>query len=731
MISIIIVNYHVDKELFLCLQSIYNSKPKVPVEIIVVDNNETKTIYSELKKKFPKVIYVKNDNKGFGQGNNVGAQHAKGEYLFFLNPDTKIEEGSVDILSNYLNTHKKVGIVAPILKNISGKLVDLQGARELTPIHAIFGFSFISKLFPKNFIANKYWYKDEWNKKIIKEVESIPGTAFVIRKNIYEKIGGFDEKFFLYFEEHDICKRVIKLGWKVVMHPEATVKHVLGASTRKSNKDIKKIFNQSRFYYFKKHFGILPALFTELILRLNKYIILLITALLTGVFLRVYNIQALMPFIGDQGWFYLSARDLVLNGQIPLVGIASSHPWLHQGAFWTYLLAFCFKVFGFNPLNGAYLSTLIDTLTVFFVYIFGSKMFSKRIAIIAAFFYATSPLIIFNAQMPYHTSPIPLVTTFFLFFLYKWINGNVKFFPLVILTLAILYNFELATLLLTIIVLIILAAGLIRKSDWARKIFNKKILIYSLLGFAVPMSPMIIYDFSHNFAQTIKIVIWIFYRVLLVFNYPPVNPIPAVSLNEMIYFFVESFRKFLFPSNGLIAVLLFILGFLNLLFYGYKDKKIMPLAFINVFLLLGLFITKTPSGAYLPMIFPFIIFVISLFFDKFLRNKKILIKVLVLLIFTYLLISNSYYVLQINAKDNHFTNRFIAADNIVKMAGEKEYNLKGEGPGSKYESFTMNYEYLTWWLGHGPSNKKQKLTFIISESSEGITVQKEVLSIKY
>src|SRR5438067_630684 len=115
MISIIIVHYHVKKELLECIKSIIASKPKSSYEIIVVDNDEKKIIKKELSKKFPLVAYVPNENKGFGQGNNIGANHAKGDLLFFLNPDTKVYKGAIDALADYLNRYKKAAIVAPLL----------------------------------------------------------------------------------------------------------------------------------------------------------------------------------------------------------------------------------------------------------------------------------------------------------------------------------------------------------------------------------------------------------------------------------------------------------------------------------------------------------------------------------------------------------------------------------------------------------------------------------------
>src|SRR5689334_18999628 len=98
----------------------------------------------------------------------------------------------------------------------------------------------------------------------------------------------------------------------------------------KKNKstNIQEIFLHSRFYYFKKHFGLFQAIMTEMILRINKYTFLLIVILALGFFLRVSNIFNTMPFLGDQAVFYLSARDMLLSGTVPLVGIESSHPWL-------------------------------------------------------------------------------------------------------------------------------------------------------------------------------------------------------------------------------------------------------------------------------------------------------------------------------------------------------------------------------------------------------------------
>lgn len=702
--------------------------PKTKYEIIVIDNDEEKTIQNELQKKFPKIIYVPNENKGFGQANNVGSRQAKGDYLFFLNPDTKIFPDTIDSLVSFLEKNKKTGIVAPLLHNMQG-LAYQQGSQQLTPFKAIICLSFINKLLPDNPVAKKYFLKD-WDKKTLKQVDVIPGTAFMIKKNLFQKINGFDEKFFLYFEEFDLCKRVKALDRKIFIYPQAKVFHSWGSST-KSREDIKNIFSKSRFYYLKKHFGIIPAFFTETFLKINKYTILLFPILIIGALLRSYRINQAMPFIGDQGWFYLSARDMLVSGKIPLVGIATSHPWLHQGAWWTYILGFGFSTLGYNPYTGAYLSIFIDMLAVFFMYKLGSLMFSQRIGVIAGLLYSVSPLVISNARMPYHTSPIPLLTIFFLWSLTNWIRGEIKYFPLIILSLALLYNFEISTFPLAIAFLTILAFGFWKKKKWILKIPNFKFFVFSFFAFMMPMLPMIIYDFGHGFPQTLGFLAWIGYKILLFFGYPPLNPQNTASnLGNIISFLSHFNNKLIFPQNNIIALAITILS-LSLLYKTlinqfitkkYKTPFIL-LVLIFTISLIGIIATKTTSEAYLPILYPILIFITALFFDSLSKMKYTFFPSIILLM--SIITINAYHVINME-KGNGFLERLSIAKKIVSQASVKNYNLIGEGRGSEFPSFTMNYEYLTWWLGHGPSKTTEKLKFIIRENEKGIKVYSKI-----
>lgn len=268
-LSIIIVHYKAKKELFDCLSSIRKSKPSFSYEIIVVDNDEDETVKPELAKKFIEARYIKSlGNIGFGAGNNLGASKAHGEFLFFLNPDTIVKHGAIDTLVEFLQKNPGVGIVAPLLINKDGTPCHIQVTTELTPVEGMVAHSFINKYFPENAISRRY-FLHSWDKKGTKEVGVIQGAAFVIRRKIFEELHGFDERFFLYFEETDLCRRMRKLGYKIYMYPKAKVIHLEGRSVR-DNAQNKKIFAQSRFQYFEKHFGILPAMLVQFVTGVRK-----------------------------------------------------------------------------------------------------------------------------------------------------------------------------------------------------------------------------------------------------------------------------------------------------------------------------------------------------------------------------------------------------------------------------------------------------------------------------
>lgn len=245
-VSVIIVTYNSEATINDCLGSVISSS--LESEVVVVDNNSTENTI-EVINKFPSVKLIQNkENLGFGSGNNLGVKNTDSEYIFFLNPDTKVETGAVEKLGEYLDNNADVAAVGPKLLNSDGSIQkELANfptlLSQLLILLRLHRFPLISNLAYPNFNYDK-----------TQEAEHLMGAALMVRRSVFEEIGGFDEKFFLWFEETDLLKRIKEAGYKIVYYPEAVVTHLVGQSTKQLN-FLKRqtIWNKSLLYYFSKH----------------------------------------------------------------------------------------------------------------------------------------------------------------------------------------------------------------------------------------------------------------------------------------------------------------------------------------------------------------------------------------------------------------------------------------------------------------------------------------------
>lgn len=229
----------------------YKYPPKVSFELIIVDNCSTDNTKEYITKNFPDINYIENDYiAGFAENNNKGVKLAKGEYILILNPDIIILENSIDKLYNYLSNNDKVGIVAPQLLN-TDLSIQHSMRKFITPSILIARLSTKGKDNSKNKKVKEYLMS---NINITKptEVDWCMGAALLFRKTFYDELNGFDENFFLYVEDMDICHRCWKTGKSVVYIPESQMIHAHQRSSRKLNK--KTIMHiKSMIYFFRKN----------------------------------------------------------------------------------------------------------------------------------------------------------------------------------------------------------------------------------------------------------------------------------------------------------------------------------------------------------------------------------------------------------------------------------------------------------------------------------------------
>lgn len=298
-VSLIYVYFNSSKEIIDSIKSLKGALGKLTYEIIIVDNNSPKALPTSFFGKRNVKIIKNDENLGFGAAVNLGAKVAVGKYFFVINPDTVCIKNSINLLFNRISKDKKIGVIGPQQIDKNGRILHSTAGIPKFP-DALFVYSRLNKLWPNNPYSRKYWSKDrDLNKE--QETETIGGAAMMFPKKIFEEVGGFDERFFMYFEETDICQRIRKLGYKILYYPKAKIIHHVGRSTS-DKKWIQKTFEESRLKYFKKYNSHLIALGMEVFIRLLNlsvktgllsFLFLILLLLLTIFLFRSSDLQIL------------------------------------------------------------------------------------------------------------------------------------------------------------------------------------------------------------------------------------------------------------------------------------------------------------------------------------------------------------------------------------------------------------------------------------------------------
>ncbi|TAN58110.1 glycosyltransferase family 2 protein [Patescibacteria group bacterium] len=262
--SFIIVNWNVRELLEKCLLSIEKFNSHFSYEIIVADNASMDGSIAMMRERFPLINLIANTkNLGFAAGINQGIKQARGEYAVLLNPDVEIMESTLKNLLEEFEKSADSGIVGGKIKNEDGSIqpsvrsfpdVFTQVLITLKLNH-IFNSRAIGRYLAKNF---------DYEKR--QEVDQVMGAFFAIRRKVIKQIGMMDERFFLWFEEVDFCKRAKDAGWKIIYTPKTEVIHLGGKSFGQiSSAKRQMIFNESLRYYMRKHKGIFIWLIFALI----------------------------------------------------------------------------------------------------------------------------------------------------------------------------------------------------------------------------------------------------------------------------------------------------------------------------------------------------------------------------------------------------------------------------------------------------------------------------------
>ncbi|MBR2899579.1 MAG: glycosyltransferase [Fibrobacter sp.] len=317
--SIIIVAYNSCDFLPACLKSVRDACEGVESQIIVLDNGSSEPILPEIKKFFPEVLWLDSkENLGFGKGCNLAEKQATKPYLFFINPDTIISKNAFHEMLQFMEEHPDAGTVGCHILNKDGSLQWACRRSFPTIVSAVSKTIGLAALFPKNKTLASYnmTYADPDE---MTEVDAISGSFFCMRRDLYEKLGGFDEDFFMYGEDLDLCFRAKVAGCKNYYTPSTNILHFKGQSCRTRRWDSYLDFYKAMLIFVKKHkdlyfvpnflvsFGIMFAAFVGMFSRLipkfwKMFLDLGVIAVWTLVFL---------PGLGNDGCIFTSIKESI------------------------------------------------------------------------------------------------------------------------------------------------------------------------------------------------------------------------------------------------------------------------------------------------------------------------------------------------------------------------------------------------------------------------------------
>lgn len=293
-LTIIIVNWNTREMLKNCLESIMKNQGNQNIKIIVVDNNSKDGSKNMIEEQFPEVKLINSgSNIGFGRANNLAIKQTNTPFVLFLNPDTIVMENTIDNMLKFMESQAKVGAIGCKMINLfSGKTkIDTDGEAQMlglqwtpTPIKILIKVLFLSnKVILK---LKKYLPYHDPNKSGY--VSFLPGACLMVKKEVLERVGGFDERFFMYAEDYDLCRRIKEAGWELYYMSEVEIAHYVGGASEKATSQFNTLMMcQSISQLMEKYYGLR-----------GKY--LYKVAIFLGSFFRLFILIILKILIGDR-----------------------------------------------------------------------------------------------------------------------------------------------------------------------------------------------------------------------------------------------------------------------------------------------------------------------------------------------------------------------------------------------------------------------------------------------
>jgi len=298
-LTIIIVNWNTRVMLKKCLESIRQNKGSLKIEVIVVDNNSKDDSREMVETLFPEVNLINSgSNMGFGRANNLGFLHANTSLVMLLNPDTEVMKGTMEGMVDFMRSNETVGAMSCKITYSPGQTetVGTDGEAHTlllqwfpSPFTALFTMLFLSDRMIQK--IKKYLpYKDPNESGY---VSILSGACIMIRREVLKQIGCFDEQFFMYAEDYDLCRRIKDAGWELYYMSEVKIIHYVGGASQETRSQFSTLMMcQSVSQLMEKYYGYKGKLFYKVVILLGSFyrlLILIILIFLSNIGVLKYN----------------------------------------------------------------------------------------------------------------------------------------------------------------------------------------------------------------------------------------------------------------------------------------------------------------------------------------------------------------------------------------------------------------------------------------------------------
>lgn len=249
-LAVVIVDHDAGEDVLRCIRSVFDSAGEIGLEVLVVDNRSRDGSPEAVTAAFPPVRVIRNDsNRGFAAAANQGMRASRSEFVLLINPDAEIGAGTLEGFLKVARDRPRAGAIGALTRDPDGTIYP--SARRVPSLFLGLGHTLVSPFWRDNPWSRRYRMAD-WDRRTEREVEWVSGSSVLLRRSSLDEVGLFDERYFMYVEDMDLCTRLRKGGWEVWFSPQLEITHIGGTATA-GRRAMTLQHSKSIYTYFVKH----------------------------------------------------------------------------------------------------------------------------------------------------------------------------------------------------------------------------------------------------------------------------------------------------------------------------------------------------------------------------------------------------------------------------------------------------------------------------------------------